>query len=467
MVDKNKSLVLDEDKYVSKLSEIIERDYFPDLPKLKNQLEWMEAVESNDVNKIRNIQLNSIKRLTSVHRNQLNTPNFESSFETPKINNSNSNNSDSFETPNIHNNTVNKIISQQQQQQDKQQDKQQNITLDQFVNNYISEDDNSFKEIQEKNIKETYHRYKWLIDKANKQNQLLLENSSSNNETKLLKDSDESIDNSNNNKALTLIDNKSIAPKTWNYSIKNQLMFYPSTQFNEPQSIVGGPPKEIIRDNTRITHDPWKDIKPKTIEKKVKPTKPFSEMTLQEQIEHLKEMEDQGKSTMDIESSILGYISTPSMMTPSSGISGGESPFMTWGKVEGTPLLLPDNPMSTPLNISMSSRPSFKIPDTPQRELLANKLTDKIKKTTTTTTTSSSSNNNKTPTSKGPNTPKVSSMASLSPAAQKLLISRGHTPNPRSSTTTGRDQQLLSSYSPSPNGLRKLRQDFTPELKKR
>ncbi|KAF2071337.1 hypothetical protein CYY_007335, partial [Polysphondylium violaceum] len=443
MVDKNKTTVLDEDQYVSKLSEIIERDYFPDLPKLRNQLEWMEAVESNDVNKIRNIQLNSMKRLTSVHRNQLNTPNInsnnESSFETPNI----SNNRNSFDTPNIHNlnnnnnnsnsNSNNNTIQQQQQKQENKQ----NISLDQFVNNYISEDDNSFKEIQEKNIKQLNHKYKWLIDKANKQNQLLLESSgNSNGKQQLLLKGTESENDSNTNddksddKDLSIVNNsnsnKPIGPNTWNYTIKNQLMFYPSANESNHQ-IIGGPPKEIIRDNTRITQDPWKDIKPKNVEKKSKPSKPFNEMTLQEQIEHLKDMENEGKSTMDIESSILGYVSTPTLMTP----RGDESPFMTWGKVEGTPLLLPDNPMSTPLNMSMSSRPSFKIPDTPQRELMANILTDKIKKTST----NHSINTPKTPktptTPKGPNTPKVSSLASLSPAAQKLLVARGHTPNPR------------------------------------
>lgn len=43
---KRPAQVLDEDVYTDNIEAIIERDYFPDLPKLRNKLDWLEAVRS-------------------------------------------------------------------------------------------------------------------------------------------------------------------------------------------------------------------------------------------------------------------------------------------------------------------------------------------------------------------------------------------------------------------------------------
>jgi protein DGCR14 len=40
---------LDEDTFVAAMGEIIERDFFPDLPKLQRQLKWLEGVEKRRV----------------------------------------------------------------------------------------------------------------------------------------------------------------------------------------------------------------------------------------------------------------------------------------------------------------------------------------------------------------------------------------------------------------------------------
>ena len=40
---KREKIVLDEDDWTEKLEAIIQRDYFPDLPKLESQLEWLEV----------------------------------------------------------------------------------------------------------------------------------------------------------------------------------------------------------------------------------------------------------------------------------------------------------------------------------------------------------------------------------------------------------------------------------------
>mmetsp|Transcript_18021 Transcript_18021/g.38736 ORF Transcript_18021/g.38736 Transcript_18021/m.38736 type:complete len:521 (-) Transcript_18021:634-2196(-) len=59
---KSSQLVLDEDQYTSKLEAIIERDFFPDIPKVKSTLEWLQAVKSGDPELIRQAQINIAHR---------------------------------------------------------------------------------------------------------------------------------------------------------------------------------------------------------------------------------------------------------------------------------------------------------------------------------------------------------------------------------------------------------------------
>lgn len=47
--------VLDEDTFLDKLEEIIEKDFFPDLEKLKLQQAYYEAVRNNDYDSIREL----------------------------------------------------------------------------------------------------------------------------------------------------------------------------------------------------------------------------------------------------------------------------------------------------------------------------------------------------------------------------------------------------------------------------
>ncbi len=49
--------VLEEDEWTMYLEEIIERDFFPDLSKLKNRLDWLQASRSGDAEAIRAAQL--------------------------------------------------------------------------------------------------------------------------------------------------------------------------------------------------------------------------------------------------------------------------------------------------------------------------------------------------------------------------------------------------------------------------
>ncbi|KAF2292391.1 hypothetical protein GH714_021726 [Hevea brasiliensis] len=59
---KKRPIVLDEDTYVAAIEKIIERDFFPDISKLRDRLDWLEAVKTGDPIQIRDAQLKIIER---------------------------------------------------------------------------------------------------------------------------------------------------------------------------------------------------------------------------------------------------------------------------------------------------------------------------------------------------------------------------------------------------------------------
>lgn len=79
---KRKRKVLDEDEYTDKIDSIIERDFFPDVSKLRFELSYHDAVEKNDFELIE--KLNKQKReMLNREQPRQNVPDTPATFESP------------------------------------------------------------------------------------------------------------------------------------------------------------------------------------------------------------------------------------------------------------------------------------------------------------------------------------------------------------------------------------------------
>jgi protein DGCR14 len=260
---------IEEDDYVEGISEIIKRDFFPELDKLRTETELLDAEKSSDSLRIKHLEK-----------------------EMEKWN----------------------------------QEPSKGVGLDQYQQKFTSEDNASFSQILEKDNQLRKEQYHFFYDKEKKQ--LLLEEGKN---------------------PLQL--EPSVKPMlTWEYRAKNALMYGPRevalTTADLPTT--RGEPKELVHRNTRFKE----------------PLKVFKEAEENEETKQIFDAIGGRESTPQV----AGYKMVPATpdLRPNEDVDPSE--LMTWGTIASTPLLL---------DSGKHEGPSYHIPDTPQRELLANKLSEK------------------------------------------------------------------------------------------
>ncbi|XP_069764236.1 splicing factor ESS-2 homolog isoform X2 [Narcine bancroftii] len=149
--------------------------------------------------------------------------------------------------------------------------------------------------------------------------------------------------------------------KTWKYKAKNILMYYPEGVKDDE---LFKKPREVIHKNTRFQSDPF--------------CRTLSKSQLQ-QAAALNAQFKQGKVGPDGKELIpqespkvngYGFVRTPS---PAPGVI--DSPVMTWGEIEGTPLHLSSS--ETP-HVDRTPGPAFKILEPGRRERLGLKMVNEV-----------------------------------------------------------------------------------------
>jgi protein DGCR14 len=317
-----------------------------------------------------------------------------------------------------------KLLTIQNQRKTKKKD-DSDLPLDKYLAKNTSEDNASFATIMHENELKHRQKHAWLYEQ----------------EEEKKKDKEEVL-------ALPSIEKQAIMPnsaelQTWNYQAKNSLMYVPdgaAASAKEKIEEKGLKPKEVVHQNTRFKVNPFNMEKSKeTIQQAA------SEQAL---AKHGKIGHD-GKEILPEQSPQVngyGFVATPS---PAPGVD--ESPFMTWGEIEGTPFRLDGG--ETP--VTRTPGPTFRIPEVPKRDRIGLNLAEEVGKAHRAKKKEALKRVTARLSSPSPKfgMSKTERLNSMSPAAQRLASSKLR-------IRTNTDKALRASYTPSPS--HRLIGDKTP-----
>uniref|UniRef100_G3TP86 Ess-2 splicing factor homolog n=1 Tax=Loxodonta africana TaxID=9785 RepID=G3TP86_LOXAF len=326
----SKQQILDEEEYIEGLQTVIQRDFFPDVEKLQAQKEYLEAEENGDLERMRQIAIKFGSALGKMSREP------PPPYVTPAT----------FETPEVY--TGPGMVGSKPQPRgrgpedgetgEEEEEKEPLPSLDVFLSRYTSEDNASFQEIMEVAKEKSRARHAWLYQAE--------EEFEKRQEDSLAVPSAEQ----------QAIESNQTGVETWKYKAKNSLMYYPE----------GVPDEEQLFKKSASVH-------------RIHASQgPFSQALSRSQLQQaaaLNAQHKQGKVGPDGKELIpqesprvggFGFVATPS---PAPGVN--ESPLMTWGEVENTPLRVegPETPY-----VDRTPGPAFKILEPGRRERLGLKM---------------------------------------------------------------------------------------------
>jgi len=409
---KRKVKVMDEDEYVAKVEKIIERDFFPELEKLKAQSEYIDARDRNDLETMSRLE----EKYSGVRPDtgRLASP---ATFDTPV---------DAPRESDPRRPGESGDATEKEKEDDgktEEEKKEEKITLDKFMANHTSEDNESYLELQEES--EIKHRVKnaWMY----KDEALYLE----------MKAQQMALPSVEQQAA---IQHRPDNVDTWTYQNINSVFHHPDgLELSDKEKIEKAKKEKIIHHgNTRISKAPWKSDKEAD--------------KLRREIEMKKAL---AAGRVGIDGKELTRPETPSVngfklmnMSPSPALGVEDSPLMTWGQAESTPYML--GGCETPLVTSGGSGPGFQIKEMSERDKIALQLADnnskyyRERKMKAMEQVRSSLKAGK-----------AGSAAGLSPAAKRLASGK-------LGIRLGTDPMLRASYTPSPSTLRRAGQTPTP-----
>jgi protein DGCR14 len=252
---KRPTVVLDEDTYVSAVSHIIRRDFFPGLAEADAQREYLNAVESKDRSWIREAGKKLSHVMTPVPSGRRRVSE-RTRFDKP---------GGSVEkTPSVWGADTPRTVAPSDAGEDEEglgklDNVDLNMSLGAFQAKYTSEDQESFSQIIDKQNEKRFEKNAWLREGnmyASKQRiaqQKVIEARNAANESKELVVSTRPSQN---------LDERPAAPTGTKHTAFNTLMFSPDsveswapTRAQAAESASLAPPKQVLYNNTRLPAD--------------------------------------------------------------------------------------------------------------------------------------------------------------------------------------------------------------------
>ncbi|GMS89412.1 hypothetical protein PENTCL1PPCAC_11587 [Pristionchus entomophagus] len=353
--------VLPEEKYLSGLEEIIQRDYFPELPKLRAQNEFLDAQRNNDIAKMRELQLQFKTTRRTERRTSPGKAQFEMTPltapspavfdpETPGPSKGAGYDPDEMMTP------IPGANPEGDNEVKKKKSTVEGLSVDSYLYKFTSEDNASFEEVTAYTAKKHREKIQWLYDAAEKHNKEMVTQGNA-----ITYNADEQL-------ALRYdVEAGKAKPKAldnWNYTAHSHVLFHPEDAPLTESEKEAQKKKNQREINKTATRFPFNN--------KMAPSESsMARAAFSQAVQLAGKVDALGNELGVVKGKTLGLVATPAI---NPGVD--DTPLMTWGEIDNTPFRLD----AADVEVAPAAAPAFKIPAIPAREALAQTISETLGK---------------------------------------------------------------------------------------